>query len=277
MSTHLQNQPGQGSYQSLRSEILSLGGVTNLQPQNNELFAGCLPIAENGILGSLTLKASMKLFTILDVFLGIFYFMFLVQEVIFEWTYFNVNGPHYFLTAFYFMRVAYLPMGLIGFVGAMKQNIVLSKAYFNLVLVQLLIFPALGLASTYDMCNSYVYYEPCKNIFLQNSMFSALRIGYLFYVAYIAKSFYRRLERGEIILVNHGRSIVELINQVQNNNQGGTGGSRGQDIELVAVQGIAMAEGQVIVPGGTLDDIELPKSSKKGKQESTVDSLDTTE
>lgn len=108
----------------------------------------------------------MKLFTLVDIFMGVFYFMFLVQEVIFEWTYFNLNGPHYFLTAFYFMRVAYLPMGLIGFWGVMKQNIILSKAYFNLVLVQLMIFPALGLVSTYDMCNSYVYYEPCKNIFL---------------------------------------------------------------------------------------------------------------
>ena len=52
-------------------------------------------------------------------------------------------------------------------------------------------------------------------------------------MAYLAKSYYRRLERGELILVNHGRSIVELINQVQNSSGAGTG--RGQDIELMAV------------------------------------------
>lgn len=172
----------------------------------------------------------MKLFTLADVFLGVFYFLFLIQEVIFEWAFFNINGPHYFLTAFYFMRCVYLPMGLIGFVGVYRQDILFCRAYYNMVLVQLMIFPVLGLLSTYDMCNSYVYYEPCKNIFMQNSVFSALRIGYLYYVAYIAKSLYRRLERGEIILVNHGRSIVELINKVTKSQ------SQGRDIELSSVQ-----------------------------------------
>lgn len=124
-----------GGYSSLRNEIMGLGGVTNLQPATNEYFFGCLPIAENGILGALTLKSSMKIFTILDVLLGILYLLFLIQEVIFEWRYFNLKGPHYFLTAFYFMRVASLPIGLIGFVAVQRQSIVLAKAYFNLVKV----------------------------------------------------------------------------------------------------------------------------------------------
>jgi len=96
---------------------MSLGGVTSLQPQNNETFLGILPIAENGIMGSITLKSSMKIFTFIDVLLGVLYFMFLVQEVILEWDYFNVGGPHYFLTMFYFMRVAHLPIGIIGVMG----------------------------------------------------------------------------------------------------------------------------------------------------------------
>ena len=156
----------------------------------------------------------MKIFTIVDILLGLLYLMFLLQEVIFEWQYFNLKGPHYFLTAFYFIRVACLPIGLIGFVAIQRDNIVLTKSYFNLVKVQLFLFPALGLVSTHDMCNSYVYYQPCKDIFMQNLLFNILRFAYIFYVAYIAKSYYRRIERGELILVNHGRAIVELINSV---------------------------------------------------------------
>jgi len=96
---------------------MSLGGVTSLQPQNTETFFGILPLAENGIMGSITLKSSMKIFTFIDILLGVFYLMFLVQEVILEWTYFNVGGPHYFLTLHYFMRVAHLPIGIIGVMG----------------------------------------------------------------------------------------------------------------------------------------------------------------
>ena len=47
-------------------------------------------------------------------------------------------------------------------------------------------------------------------------------------MAYIAKSYQRRVERGEFILVQHGKAIVELINQVQNKQK--------NDIELTNVQ-----------------------------------------
>ena len=56
-------------------------------------------------------------------------------------------------------------------------------------------------------------------------------MSYLFYVAYIAKSYQRRVERGEFILVQHGKAIVELINQVQKKQK--------NDIELTSVGGAA--------------------------------------
>ena len=63
---------------------------------------------------------------------------------------------------------------------------------------------------------------------MQNLFFNILRLCYLLYVAYIAKSYQRRVERGEFILVQHGKAIVELINQVQNKQK--------NDIELTNVQ-----------------------------------------
>ena len=107
----------------------------------------------------------------------------------------------------------------------------MSRAYYHLNLIQLAIFPLLGLLSTYDMCKSYVYYQSCKDIFTTNAAITVLRLLYFFYVSYLAKSYYRRVERGELILVNHGRAIVELINTVQNNNNS----QRSRDIELTAV------------------------------------------
>ena len=62
---------------------------------------------------------------------------------------------------------------------------------------------------------------------MQNLFFNLFRLSYLLYVAYIAKSYQRRVERGEFILVQHGKAIVELINQVQNKQK--------NDIELASV------------------------------------------
>ena len=185
----------------------------------------------------------MKLFTVADILLGVIYLLFLVNEVILEWNLFNIGGPYYFLTLLYFLRVASLPIGLIGFVAIHKKDlessVTLAKAYFNLVRVEAFLFPLVGVLSTYDMCRSYLYFENCKHIGLWNVSINLLRFCYLFYVAYITKSYYRRLQRGERILVECGRSIVELINQVQMNNAS----SSSQDIELVAVKGVAVAQG----------------------------------
>jgi len=77
----------------------------------------------------------------------------------------------------------------------------MAKAYFNLKKFELFLFPALGILSTYDMCQSWLYNETCSQIFMQNALFNFMRGGFLFYVAYIAKSYFRRIERGEFILV----------------------------------------------------------------------------
>ena len=209
-----------------------------------------MSIAENGICGIITLKNSMSIFTIIDILLGAFYLIFLIQEVILEWPIFNINGPHYFLTLFYFMRCTSLPIGIIGFIAVSQRSVLLGKCYFNLKLVELAVFPIIGLFSSYDMCKSYIYTDSCKDIFIQNAAFNSVRFAFLFYVAYISKSFYRRLERGELILVTHGKSIVELINTIQSQ-------QRKNDIEMVAVRGVAVAEGQIIAPGGQITDLDL--------------------
>ena len=95
---------------------MSVGGLTTLQPNFSEKFFG-VGIAENGILGALTLKSSLTLFSVLDIFLGAFYLLYLIQEVFWEWEYFNANGPHYILLAFYYLRVSSLPVGIVGFLA----------------------------------------------------------------------------------------------------------------------------------------------------------------
>ena len=67
----------------------------------------------------------------------------LLVEVIWAWDYFNASGPHYFLTAFYYLRCAKLPMGVIGFIGVSKQSAMLVKIYFNLKKCELAVLPAL--------------------------------------------------------------------------------------------------------------------------------------
>ena len=80
----------------------------------------CLKIAENGILGMLTLKSSLSLFAVVDIILGVLYALFFNQEIIYDWRYFNINGPHYVLLAFYSLRMLSLPIGIVGLVAVKK-------------------------------------------------------------------------------------------------------------------------------------------------------------
>ena len=191
-------------------------------------MCSCCKIAENGILGMLTLKSSLSLFAVLDIVLGVLYALFFYREIVLEWNFFRINGPHYIMLAFYASRILSLPIGIVGFLAVKNQSAKVASLYHGLTLFELLIFPALGMASTIDMCESWLYREACNQILVQNLFFNVLRVCYLFYVAYIAKSYQRRIERGELILVQHGKAIVELINQVQNKQK--------NDIELTNVQ-----------------------------------------
>ena len=75
------------------------------------------------------------------------------------------------------------------------------------------------------------------------------RFVYYYYSAFIVGSYYRRLERGELILVSHGKGVVELISAVQTS-------QKNTDMELQSVKGVAV--GESIGTGQTLEEVPLP-------------------
>ena len=109
----------------------------------------------------LTLKSSLSLFSVVDIILGVLYALFFYQEIIYDWRYFNINGPHYYLLAFYSVRILTLPIGIVGLVGVKNQSAKVAGWYHNLTIFELLVFPTLGLLSTLDMCKSWLYREAC--------------------------------------------------------------------------------------------------------------------
>lgn len=122
----------------------------------------------------------------------------------------------------------------------------------------------IGWLSSYDMCVSFVYYESCSKIFMWNSIFMATRFAYYFYVAFISASYSFRIQRGEIILVNHGKAIVELISTIQNT-------QKKNDVELGSVaRGVAIGEVSV---GESLD---ITDDSKKDIMTGTSPRTQTT-
>jgi len=159
-------------------------------------------------LGLISLKSSISLFAVLDIILGVFYCLFLAADVIGEWRFFNLNGPHYFLTTYYFLRIACLSFGVIGLMASLKLSATYAKVYYQMKMYEVIVLPILGMASSYDMCNSYVYNSECHEIVVWVGAINASKVVMLLYSAYIAKSFYRRIERGEIILATYGRGIV---------------------------------------------------------------------
>lgn len=118
----------------------------------------CMPLAENGMLGLLALKNTVGIFSFLDILFGVFYCLFLATEVIAEWEFFNINGPHYFLTAFYFLRVGSLTYGIIGFASTFSLSAYQGKIYYYTKLFEMAVLPTLGLLSSFDMCESYIYH-----------------------------------------------------------------------------------------------------------------------
>ena len=112
------------------------------------------------------MKSSLTLISVLDIILGVFYLMYLVQEVFWEWEYFNANGPHYILVTFYYLRVSSLPVGIVGFIAVSKQNALMAKGYCTLAMIELAVFPLLGFLSSYDMCQSWLYRETCEQIYV---------------------------------------------------------------------------------------------------------------
>jgi hypothetical protein len=111
-----------------------------------------MPISENGMCGLLALKNTIGIFSVFDIILGVFYCLFLSTEVISDWEFYNINGPHYFLTALYFIRISSLTFGIIGFSSMIKLSAPLAKTYYKTKLFELAVLPALGLLSSYDMC-----------------------------------------------------------------------------------------------------------------------------
>ena len=226
-----------------------------MQTGPQEQFFKCMPIAENGLCGFIALKNSLAIFSVIDIILGVFYCLYFASEVIGIWDFYNINGPHYILTTFLFLRMVTLPGGVVGLIASMKMDACTGYIYYKIKMAEMAVLPALGLFSAYDMCQSYIYHDPCDEIFVSVGVLNSCRFAYLFYVAFIAKSFYRRIERGELILVNHGRSIAMLIDHIQ------TQKSK-TDLEMVAVKGVAVAQGEVVVPGESVGSVNTSTTSK---------------
>eukprot|EP00347_Sterkiella_histriomuscorum_P015023 403358599 len=206
--------PNVGKYQHL-DQVLALGGISYISEDEKISVFYCMPFAESGFFGLLTLKNAICFFSIIDLLLGLAYIYQFISEVYMVWTYYNINGPHHILTIFYLARMLSLPIGILGLLSLRhKHDTKLVKVYFICKLLEMFLFPAIGFLASYDMCQSYIFFDPCKQIFLTQSMFSVIRMIIYFYQAYVIRSYIMRLERGEFILANHGRAIIEMISKL---------------------------------------------------------------
>ena len=164
------NLPEDSSSQSKTRTVdymRSLGGVTTVQASNlspADHFCKCIPIGESGILGLVALKSSITFFAIVDIIMGIFYCLQLAGDVILEWKFFNLNGPHYLLMALYLLRPLCFIYGIIGLIASIKVDAPHAKTYYRMKQAELAVIPLLSIVATIDMCNSYVYGSTCKDL-----------------------------------------------------------------------------------------------------------------
>jgi hypothetical protein len=174
----------------------------------------CLSLAEGG-LGCLALKNAIIIFAVIDILIGVFSALQFLNVYLNRHEYFiyhGYDGTLYFLVLNLWAKPIALIFGITGLVAALQLNPNIAKFYYKAKLVEMVAFPLIGMLTTIDMLRSYTYYQNDMFIIGQSAVWNGFKFAYYFYVAYIAISFQRRLEKGEIILVSHGRSIVELVN-----------------------------------------------------------------
>jgi hypothetical protein len=109
----------------------------------------------------MSLKSSIIVLSVLDIFFGFLYCLVLAGDVFAEWRFFNMNGPHYILLGYYIIRTFSFVFGILGLISTKKMDSSHAKLYYRIKIYELIVLPILSLASINDMCQSYVFNRSC--------------------------------------------------------------------------------------------------------------------
>ena len=121
------------------------------------------------------------------------------------------------------------------------------KWYYNFKIFETIFNPLTGVLMVGESCQIMGYYgQSCYDFLFWDMIWMLSKFFLMFYVAYIAKSVYIRLQRGEVLLVSHGQQILALVNSIQQQSRANA------NVEMTAVKGVAA--GEVIGAGQALDD-----------------------
>lgn len=185
----------------------ALGGTTTLQETANERVFKCFSLAEGGLL-CLALKNSVIVFSIIDIFIGVLALLRLIIVTLNGRDYrifYGYDGFLIFLSMDLWFKPLALIVGISGLVAALRLDLTKARLYYKIKIVEMILLPSIGVLSIIDMNKSYIYHRSTEDIITTQIIWSLIIFFYYFYVAYIAKSFHRRLEKGELILASHGR------------------------------------------------------------------------
>lgn len=100
----------------------------------------------------MSLKSTITVLAVLDIFLGLLYCLFLAGDVFGEWQFFNLNGPHYILLSYYIIRTFSFIFGILGLIASRKVDAGHAKFYYRIKVYELIVIPTFSMAIAYDMC-----------------------------------------------------------------------------------------------------------------------------
>jgi len=160
-----------------------------------------------------------------------------------EWEFYNkIIGTPHFTILHEIVACFGLLIGMSGWGASVRLSPTLGVIYYFLKLIEALINPTTGIMMQFEQEKIFKFIDGRDKELTTWIFINILKYFLLLYTAYLAKSFVKRIQRGEYILVAHGRGVLDLMSTIS---QDRTGNS----MEMVAVKGVA-ADGVQEVPEG---------------------------
>jgi hypothetical protein len=199
-------------------KLKRLGGTYTISEDENQKFLGCLcGPATNGCCRIISLRSSVIIFCLLDVLCGIWALIDLFDlNNIME--YIDLETNAYYVKAFYVLRPIALVTGLVGVCNVCSLTKGTANIYLCLKLIELFVLTPLTILSIFDFCKAYIFVNECDEIKMSYSFYALWRLLYQGYGSYLAYSVAKRIQRGEYVLICHGKKVVDMLNQIENQN-----------------------------------------------------------
>eukprot|EP00347_Sterkiella_histriomuscorum_P019236 403342419 len=180
----------------------------SLQSNREPRFCFCIPLAKGMCCGLLSLKTILIIISLVDITIG-------GAAIGIGVIAFNRYQLKMELGAYIFICSVSLLLGFAGLYAVAVKNMKIIKFYFAWKCIEVLVIPVFELIIIFAQIGgneSQLKQSPSINYYIIVLVKAVMRA----YFAYLIYSFYKRVDRGELLLVDYGdRKLSKMIEEIK--------------------------------------------------------------